>query len=73
MAEGIQVTQNSKNGKIETTAILARKEVVLCGGAMNSPRLLELSAIGDGNLLKKLGIDVVQDNPHVGENLQNHV
>jgi len=40
---------------------------------MNSPRLLELSGIGDGNLLKKPGIDVVQDNPHVGENLQNHV
>lgn len=47
--------------------------MILCGGAINSPRLLELSGIGDTNLLKSLGIEVVLDNPHVGENLQNHV
>ncbi|KAI0836063.1 putative GMC oxidoreductase [Hypoxylon sp. FL0890] len=50
----------------------ARKEIVVSAGAINSPRLLELSGIGDAKLLQRLGIDVVIDNPNVGENLQNH-
>jgi choline dehydrogenase len=47
--------------------------VVLCGGAINSPQLLQLSGVGDGDELRALGIDVVQDLPGVGENLQDHV
>ncbi|KAI1483570.1 putative GMC oxidoreductase [Daldinia eschscholtzii] len=50
----------------------ARREVVLSAGAINSPKILELSGVGDSQLLKLLGIDVVIDNKHVGENLQNH-
>jgi choline dehydrogenase len=48
-------------------------EVVLCGGAINTPQLLQLSGVGDQNLLTQLGIDVVHDLPGVGENLQDHL
>lgn len=50
----------------------AGKEVLLCGGAVNSPQILELSGIGAAGRLKELGIDVVLDLPGVGENLQDH-
>jgi choline dehydrogenase len=48
-------------------------EVVLCGGAINSPQLLQLSGVGNAEELKALGIDVVHDLPGVGENLQDHL
>jgi len=48
-------------------------EIICCGGAINSPQLLQLSGIGNGEELKKLGIDVVKDLPGVGENLQDHL
>lgn len=48
----------------------ARKETILAGGSFMSPKLLELSGIGSPSLLQKLGIDVIVDNPAVGENLQ---
>ncbi|SPQ27078.1 71b3be25-ee30-45ea-adef-af27a502ed57 [Thermothielavioides terrestris] len=69
VAEGIQI--KTKDGEVRT--ITARREVILSAGAINSPRLLEISGIGDSALLNRLGIDVAIDNPHVGENLQNHV
>ncbi len=48
-------------------------EVVLCGGAINSPQTLLLSGIGPAAHLKEQGIDVVADLPGVGENLQDHL
>ena len=48
-------------------------EVVLCGGAINSPQLLQLSGVGEPGLLRRLGIPVVADLPGVGENLQDHL
>ncbi|WP_340539172.1 choline dehydrogenase [Nocardioides sp. GXZ039] len=48
-------------------------EVILCGGAINSPQLLQLSGVGDESLLRGLGIDVVHHSPGVGENLQDHL
>jgi choline dehydrogenase len=48
-------------------------EVVLCGGSINSPQTLQLSGVGNAHDLKALGIDVVQDLPGVGENLQDHL
>ena len=48
-------------------------EIVLCGGAINSPQLLQLSGIGAADELRALGSDVVQDLPGVGENLQDHL
>ena len=48
-------------------------EVILCGGAINTPQLLQLSGVGDESLLGGLGIDVVHHSPGVGENLQDHL
>ena len=48
-------------------------EVVLCGGAINSPQLLQLSGVGPARLLQELGIGVVADSPGVGSNLQDHL
>jgi len=48
-------------------------EVILCGGAFNSPQLLQLSGVGNANELKALGVEVVQNLPGVGENLQDHL
>jgi choline dehydrogenase len=48
-------------------------EVVLCGGAINSPQLLQISGVGAADDLRGLGVDVVADLPGVGENLQDHL
>jgi len=48
-------------------------EVVLCGGAFNSPQLLQLSGVGNAAELQALGIDVVADLPGVGEHMQDHL
>jgi choline dehydrogenase len=48
-------------------------EVILCGGAINSPQLLQLSGVGNAGDLSKLGIRVVADVPGVGEHLQDHL
>jgi choline dehydrogenase len=48
-------------------------EVILCGGAINSPQLLQLSGVGAPSLLEPLGIPVVAAVPGVGENLQDHL
>ena len=48
-------------------------EVVLCGGAINSPQLLQLSGVGNAAELGALGVDVVHDLPGVGEHLQDHL
>ncbi len=47
--------------------------VILCGGAINSPQVLQVSGVGNAEELKKLGIDVVHHLPGVGENLQDHL
>jgi len=48
-------------------------EVIVCGGAINTPQLLQLSGVGNPADLAALGIDVVADLPGVGENLQDHL
>lgn len=53
--------------------VSARKEVLLCAGALRSPQLLELSGIGDASRLQELGVPVVCDLPGIGENLQDHL
>jgi choline dehydrogenase len=52
--------------------VRARREVVVCAGALNTPKLLQLSGIGPGLLLNDLGVPVVVDRPGVGANLQDH-
>jgi len=51
----------------------AAREVLLCGGAINSPQLLMLSGVGPAAQLRRHGIAVVHDAPGVGENLQDHL
>ncbi|CAJ0960358.1 unnamed protein product, partial [Mesorhabditis belari] len=53
--------------------IYCENSVILSGGAFNSPQLLMLSGIGPAEHIKSLGIDVVQDTPGVGSNLQDHL
>jgi choline dehydrogenase-like flavoprotein len=67
-AIGVEILQNGTLRRI-----LARKEVVLSAGAVASPQILQLSGIGDGNLLQQHGIPVLQHLPGVGENLQDHL
>jgi len=66
-ATGVEYLQNG----VRKTAT-ARREVILAGGAINSPQLLQLSGVGPGELLRDHGIDVVADLPGVGTNLQDH-
>jgi choline dehydrogenase len=51
----------------------AAGEVISCGGAFNSPQLLQLSGVGPAARLRALGLDVVADLPGVGQNLQDHL
>ena len=67
VVRGVLITQDQKSQIIE-----ARKEVLLCAGVFQSPQLLELSGIGNPEILQKHGIDVLIANTHVGENLQDH-
>lgn len=53
--------------------VAARKEVLLCASAFNSPKLLMLSGIGPAEQLREHGIEVVHNLPGVGENLQDHL
>jgi choline dehydrogenase len=58
-------------GKVQFAA--ANREVILCGGAVNSPQLLQLSGIGPAAVLAAAGIAPLLDNPAVGGNLQDHL
>ncbi len=55
------------------TRVHARKEVILCAGAIGSPQLLMQSGIGEQKMLQKLGIPCIHDLPGVGRNLQDHL
>tara|TARA_R110002124_G_scaffold68091_5_gene184637 strand:- start:2336 stop:4048 length:1713 start_codon:yes stop_codon:yes gene_type:complete len=63
----------TKKKETQVVRAYASAEVVLCGGVINSPQLLELSGIGDREHLETLGIPVEQHLPGVGENLQDHL
>lgn len=66
-ATGVQFTHEG-----DSKTVLARKEVIIAAGVFQSPKLLELSGIGNEELLKKHGIDVMEHLPGVGENLHDH-
>ena len=51
----------------------AAGEVVIAAGAVNTPKLLELSGVGDGDRLRRLGVETLRHSPGVGENLQDHL
>jgi len=56
-----------------STSQARANQVILCGGAINSPQLLQLSGVGPADLLRQHGIEVVADLPGVGANLQDHL
>lgn len=64
-ATGVELTDG--------TRLRATQEVLLSSGAIGSPRLLQLSGIGPADHIEELGIDVICDQPQVGENLQDHL
>jgi choline dehydrogenase len=61
------------NDRRQPRQVHANREIILAGGAINSPQLLKLSGIGPAAELRANGIDVVHDLPGVGENLQDHL
>jgi choline dehydrogenase len=67
-ASGIAARMGGK-----TIEYRASKEIILSAGAINSPRVLQLSGIGPAELLQSLGIAVVQDSPDVGQHLLEHL
>lgn len=71
--EGSRATgvEYQRNGRLLTAR--AGREVIVCAGSVATPQLLQLSGIGPADLLRGLGIEVVQGNAHVGANLQDHL
>ncbi|MTV11797.1 GMC family oxidoreductase N-terminal domain-containing protein [Bradyrhizobium sp. BR2003] len=77
-----QVSKVTFNGRVATGVewiskgqvhrATADREVILSGGALQSPQILQLSGIGPADLLRKHGVAVVTDSPEVGSNLQDH-
>ena len=78
LAEKIEITEDRAHGvrariKGESQVISAKVEVIIAASAINSPKLLMLSGIGDANHLQAHGIPVVADRKGVGQNLQDHL
>ena len=69
-AVGVRYRKGGRDGT--PMEVRAAKEVILCGGAVNSPQLLQVSGIGPPPLLQSLGIAVQHALPGVGENLRDH-
>jgi choline dehydrogenase len=66
-AVGVEVTHHRHTQQIDAG------EVLLCGGAINSPQLLQLSGVGNARELESVGVKPIHDLPAVGENLQDHL
>jgi choline dehydrogenase len=67
-ATGIEVMRRGRR-----SALVARREVILAAGSLNSPQLLQLSGIGPAAHLKSLGIEIAVDSPAVGHHMQDHL
>jgi len=66
-ATGVEYTKRGSTHRVSAG------EVILCGGAINSPQILQVSGVGNAAELAALGIDPILDLPGVGENLQDHL
>ncbi len=69
-ADDRHIEDNKNSNKI---TYIAKKEVILCGGAINTPQILMLSGVGPKDELEKLNIKVIEDLPGVGKNLIDHM
>jgi len=74
-AVGVELFREERPGRPAGQELFVgcRGEVILSAGAIGTPQLLQLSGIGPGRLLQSFGVNVVQDLPGVGENLQDHL
>ncbi|MGH8385414.1 MAG: choline dehydrogenase [Pseudomonas sp.] len=77
LAEKILITNKTAKGVVyrhdgDRLQVLANREVIVCGGAFNSPQLLQLSGIGPRDVLENASVPVVHELPGVGANLQDH-
>ena len=68
VATGVEFIQDST-----TKTVKAKNEIILSAGVFNSPKLLELSGIGDPDVLSAAGVDLKVSSPYVGTNLQDHI
>ena len=68
VAKGVKFTHGGEEHVVKTEG-----EVIISGGSVQSPQLLEISGIGRPEVLKAAGIDIKVDSPNVGENLQEHM
>ncbi|KAF7858485.1 hypothetical protein EAF04_009085 [Stromatinia cepivora] len=68
VAYGVEVTTGN-----QTYTLQARREVIISGGAFQSPQLLQVSGVGPADLLRQHNISVVADRPGVGQNMSDHV
>lgn len=66
-ATGVEFTHNGQTGTVKAS------EVILSGGVINTPQILELSGIGDPEVLKAAGVECKVENKSVGANFQDHV
>ena len=72
-AVGVQtVPTKPVGGKTKTRIFTARKQIIVCGGTLSSPLILQRSGIGDPEKLKKVGVEPIVDLPGVGLNFQDH-
>ncbi|TVY73267.1 Dehydrogenase citC [Lachnellula suecica] len=69
VANGVRYVNDEGNSNL----IYARKQVILCAGTFGSPKVLELSGIGERKRLTAVGVETLLDLPGVGENLQDHL
>lgn len=67
-AHSVRYIQNQK-----VKEAVAAKEIIVCAGAVQSPQILQLSGVGDGEELRRFGVDLVKHLPGVGKNLQDHL
>ncbi len=70
-AKGVRYVKGDRAGG-EAQTVMASREVILCGGAINTPRLLQVSGVGNPELLSSIGAPVVHALNGVGENLNDH-
>lgn len=69
-AVGVRYVRGGPNGRVEE--VRARREVIITAGALNSPKLLQISGVGPADVLKRIGAPIVHVLEGVGENLRDH-
>ncbi|KAF4530795.1 hypothetical protein B566_EDAN018826, partial [Ephemera danica] len=70
---GVETVRRDGERALDLQCFEAKREVIVCAGSYHSPALLERSGIGSAQRLQALGLPVVLDNPHVGENMLDHM